>query len=158
MIYGDGGPIAKLVNESGAVTATLTLARPIRREANGYEDVIVNLGTDADGNAIEDYQGVRYHGKYVWLSHADNATDISVVQRLRNWKKADLTVLLTPHSDEPQQQIRCTVTRASEKPVDGRVNAEEIMIELWGVDVLPNAPNILYDRICRVYGRGHVAA
>jgi len=158
MIYGDGGPIAKLMDEAGILVISLTLPRPVRREANGYEDVVVSLGTDADGNAVEDYQGVRYHGKFSWLSHADNQADMVIVQRLANWRGRNRTVTLTPHSDATGQQIRCEVSRTGEKPVNGKVTGEEITIELWGVDILPDKPNPAYVRISRVFGRGYVGA
>ena len=157
MIYGTGAPIAKLTDESGAIAVTLTLPRPTRREANGFEDAVANLGTDADGNAVEDYLGVRYHGKYIWLSHAANQSDMATVQRLANWRGDGYYVLLVPHSEQTLQ-IRCQVTRAGERPRDGKVTEEEITIELWGVDLLAKRPNPTYDRVRMVWRRGRIAA
>jgi len=85
MIYGQGVPVAVLIGSDGLVVATVTLPRPTRRDANDFEELYLNLGPDTTNQDVTLYQGVRWHGKYVWTSHADNQADMATVRRGGKW-------------------------------------------------------------------------
>lgn len=142
MIYGQGAIRAVLLYPDGSTYATLDLTRPTRRETQDWEEIYYNYGTDADGQAVTELVGVRFHGVYVWTSHGDNQTAMADVLKLANWKGGDKAVRVYPHySDAPQIAIRCAIQSAKLTPLNGKVTGEEFRIELWGTDLLEAKPN-----------------
>lgn len=156
MIFGDGPLQAILLHRNGTAAATLTLARPVRRDIEDYEDVTQNYGPDASGQPYSEWLGVRFHAVYVWISHGGNQDEMATVQRMANWRGHGRTVRLIPHTDEPHQAVLCEVAGNPIRPVDGKVWGEEIRLEFWGNDLLPSKPNPAYDRISRALGRAFI--
>ena len=157
MIYGQGVPVAVLIGSDGLVVATVTLPRPTRRDANDFEELYLNLGPDTTNQDVTLYQGVRWHGKYVWTSHADNQADMATVRRVENWRGNELRVSLQPHaSDLPTLRVLCEVQGLPMKLMEGRMLAEEIVIEFWEMGLRPNKPNPAWDRVHRAMGRGAI--
>jgi len=156
MIWGEGPIQAILLTSEGATSATLNLERPVEREIEDYEDVRLTIGTDADGQPVERFLGVRFHAVYSWISHSGNQDNMATVQRLANWRGDGKQVRLIPHTDETGHAILCEVRSNPITPYDGKLTAEEIRIEVYGVSVLAQKPNPAYDRVGR--GRGLVIA
>ncbi|MDD5087561.1 MAG: hypothetical protein PHI18_02015 [bacterium] len=152
MIWGEGAIQAILLDSAGATVATLNLIPCSEREVEDYEDVRLTIGTDADSQTVEEFLGVRFHAVYLWLSHEDNQDDIATVQRLANWRGNGRQVRLIPHTDEPGHAVLCEVRSNPITPYGGKVQAEEIRIELYGVHTLAQKPNPAYDRVGRPRG------
>jgi hypothetical protein len=147
MIFGEGAPkVTFKLSDGSDGDKDLALPRPMRREFEDYEDVILSVGTDADGQSVEVYDGVRYHGTFVWRSHAGNQLQMADVIRVINWRGNGLLLDLMPHDDEPQQRVLCEVVRTSIKPFDGMLTAEDITIEFRGTAVLAKKPNPAFER------------
>lgn len=158
MIFGEGAIQVALLNATGTTAATLTLARPVRRDLEDYEDAVRDYGPDASGQPYSEYLGVRFHGLYVWISHAGNQDEMAVVQRAANWRGGGRRIRLIPHLDEPHQAVLCEVAGNPIRPVDGRLWGEEIRLDVYGVELLPQKPNPAYDRVGRALGRGAITS
>ena len=67
--------------------------------------------------------------------------------RVRRWRGPSRTVALQPHSDITGIRHTCEVVATDLRRHDGKVTAEEISLELRGVDILAQEPNLQLDRI-----------
>lgn len=155
MIYGQGPPVAKLIDQYGARIATVLLARPVRREINGFEEVYTNLGTDATGQEVTRFEGVRYHTKLIYTSHAQNQADIAQVLRVKRWRGNGRQIAFQPHDDNNSIRAICTATGPAARPWGGRVTEEEIVLELIGTQLFPEEPIPSLDRVGRMI-RGRI--
>lgn len=155
MIYGLGGPVAKLLDADGVVIATITLERPTERPDEDFVDVIQSLGPDVNDEPVDMFKGVRFHGKYVWTGHDFNQTAMAAVLRVAEWRGNGRLVSLQLHTDETLAVV-CGTIKTEIKYLDGKLAAEEITMEIWGRDLLPHKPNLVYDRVYRAAGRGAI--
>jgi hypothetical protein len=148
MIRGDGAPVAELW-EGDSLIATLTLPRPNERLTDTYDPVEQVLGTNVFGEQVTEPLGRRYHGKMMWLlTESNRAALLITVCRLEDWWGKDKRVKFQPHDDvNIWEQCEVIPSAASEKTYENRVTADEITVELIGLNVRPAKPNLAMDAI-----------
>lgn len=147
MIYGTGRIEARLERNDGTIEATIILPRPDRRDEEDWPRQYVTLGPDSTGKQRRKFLGCKFFARYVWILDEESLSDAANIIRVANWSGEGRVLRIWPHEDIGQQE-RCEVLNDPYTPYNGTVLADEIVLELGGLDYLPNKPNALFDRCC----------
>lgn len=147
MIFGTGKPSIKLLAATGAQAAVITLERPQRREVQDWEPVVQQLGQDQYGEPITVLRGYRFRCVIHWLATSRNTATMAQLLRVGNWRGGGRTVRFWPHEEQTAVRVRCEVVRCDVQPWSGLVAADEVVLELRGVDVVAQRPNPTLDRV-----------
>ncbi|MBU0691323.1 hypothetical protein KKC97_02070 [bacterium] len=142
MIRGSGAPQAQLYEGENQIGTTIILPRPNARLAQDYEPVYVTLGTNAWGEEVTELQGFRYHAVLLYFLNSQNRDSfLTTVCALGEWMGAPKRVKFRPHDDTSRWE-QCEVISNRETPYEGTARAEEIRIELRGLNLYPKKPNL----------------